>query len=78
MAINNTPKSHNPSAIVIKFRSRRDWGQYFNHKKNIITIFVFFWNLKEDGDVAYAIGFTIGYVYLFTVPSTFFAVFIMN
>ena len=44
----------------------------------ILTIFVFFWNLKEDGDVAYAIGFTIGYVYLFTVPSTFFAVFIMN
>ena len=44
----------------------------------ILTIFVFFWNLKEDGDVAYAIGFTIGYVYLFTIPSTFFAVFIMN
>ena len=44
----------------------------------ILTIFVFFWNLKEDCDVAYAIVFTIGYVYLFTIPSTFFAVFIMN
>ena len=44
----------------------------------ILTIFVFFWNLKEDGDVAYAIGFTIGYVYLFTIPCTFLAVFIMN
>ena len=44
----------------------------------ILTIFVFFWNLKEDGDVAYAIGFTIGYVYLFTVPCSFLAVFIMN
>ena len=44
----------------------------------ILTIFVFFWNLKEDGDVLFAIGFTIGYVYLFTIPSALFAVFIMN
>ena len=44
----------------------------------ILTIFVFFWNLKEDGDVVFAIGFTIGYVYLFTIPSALFAVFIMN
>ncbi len=44
----------------------------------ILTIFVFFWNLKEDGDVAFAIGYTIGYVYLFSIPCTFFAVFIMN
>ena len=44
----------------------------------ILTIFVFFWNLKEDGGVAHAIGFTIGYVYLFTIPCTFLAVFIMN
>lgn len=44
----------------------------------ILTIFVFFWNLKEDGDVVSAIGFTIGYVYLFTIPSALFAVFIMN
>ena len=44
----------------------------------ILTIFVFFWNLKEDGDVAFAIGFAIGYVYLFTIPCTFLAVFIMN
>ena len=44
----------------------------------ILTIFVFFWNLKEDGDVAYAIGFTAGYVYLFTIPCAFLAVFIMN
>ena len=44
----------------------------------ILTIFVFFWNLKEDGDVVFAIGFTIGYVYLFTIPSALFAIFIMN
>ncbi len=44
----------------------------------ILTIFVFFWNLKEDGDAAYAIGFTIGYVYLFTIPCSFLAIFIMN
>ena len=44
----------------------------------VLTIFVFFWNLKENGDAASAIGFTIGYVYLFTLPCSFLAVFIMN
>ena len=44
----------------------------------ILTIFVFFWNLREDGDFAHAIGFTLGYVYLFTIPCTFLALFVMN
>ena len=44
----------------------------------ILTIFVFFWNLREDGNVAHAVGFTFGYVYLFTIPCTFLALFVMN
>jgi len=44
----------------------------------ILTIFVFFWSLKNEGDMAYSIGFTIGYVYLFSIPCTFLSVFIMN
>ena len=44
----------------------------------ILTIFVFFWNLREDGDIAHAVGFSAGYVYLFSIPCAFLAVFIMN
>ena len=44
----------------------------------ILSIFVFFWNLVENGDVAFSIGFVAGYVYLFTIPCAFLATFIMN
>tara|TARA_B110000008_G_C16409673_1_gene339259 strand:+ start:31 stop:387 length:357 start_codon:yes stop_codon:yes gene_type:complete len=43
-----------------------------------LSIFVFFWNFAENGNVAHSIGFVAGYVYLFTVPCAFFATVIMN
>ena len=44
----------------------------------ILTIFVFFWNLGVDGNIATAVGFVTGFVYLFSIPCAFLAVFIMN
>tara|TARA_B100001057_G_scaffold384136_1_gene390540 strand:- start:292 stop:651 length:360 start_codon:yes stop_codon:yes gene_type:complete len=44
----------------------------------ILSIIVFVWDIKEDGSVAHALGFVLGYVYLFSVPCSFIAVFLLN
>ena len=44
----------------------------------ILTILVFFRNFSEQGNVVNSIGFTIGYIYVFTIPCAFIALFAMN
>tara|TARA_B100000579_G_C22698436_1_gene788580 strand:+ start:526 stop:885 length:360 start_codon:yes stop_codon:yes gene_type:complete len=44
----------------------------------ILSILVFIWDFQKDGNAANALGFVIGYVYLFSVPCSFIAVFLLN
>ena len=44
----------------------------------ILSIFVFALDLQRGGDVAHALGYVVGYVYTFTLPCSFLAVFLMN
>ena len=44
----------------------------------ILSIIIFFWDIGQSGSVIYSFGYVIGFVYLFTVPVSFIAVYLFN
>ena len=72
------------SSLGIYFTRKFQKIKYYTSKTQtiifllILTILVFFWDFSEQGDIVNSIGFTIGYIYVFTIPCAFIALFVMN
>ena len=72
------------SALGIFFARKNKAVKNFTSKKStllfviILTVLVFFFSFTEQKDVGYSLGYTFGYVYLFSLPSATLGILFMN
>ena len=60
---------------VIKLYTSRSHTLLFT---SILTIIIFFWDYGQNASVVHSLGYVIGFVFLFTVPVSFIAVYLFN
>ena len=72
------------SALGIFFARKNKAVKSFTSKKStllfviILTVLAFFFSFTEQKDVGYSLGYTFGYVYLFSLPSATLGILFMN
>jgi hypothetical protein len=44
----------------------------------ILSIIIFFWDYGQNVSVMHSLGYVIGFIFLFTVPASFMAVYLFN